>query len=151
MLTLDNGTPTEEHIKLIRKKLALLTIAVVAASALTGLTSTASAADSLTGAGSTLVAPLMAQWAQDYQAKTGTSITYGAVGSGAGIAQITARSVDFGASDAPLKPSQAAACKDCVQIPWGLTAVTVPFNLPGIVGLKLTPAVLANIYLGKIN
>jgi phosphate transport system substrate-binding protein len=136
---------------LIRTKLALVTAAALVAAGATGLTSTASAAGSLTGAGSTLVAPLMQQWANDYQSKTGTEITYGAVGSGAGIQQITARSVDFGASDAPLKPSQAQACNNCVQIPWGLTAVTVPYNLPGIVGLKLTPSVLAQIYLGKIS
>ncbi|HEX6714044.1 MAG TPA: phosphate ABC transporter substrate-binding protein PstS [Thermoleophilaceae bacterium] len=136
---------------MIRKKLALATAAMVVAVGATGLTSTASAADSLTGAGSTLVAPLMQQWANDYKSKTGTDITYGAVGSGAGIQQITSRSVDFGASDAPLKPSQAQACNNCVQIPWGLTAVTVPYNLPGIVGLKLTPSILAQIYLGKIN
>jgi phosphate transport system substrate-binding protein len=136
---------------LIRKKLALVTAAALVAVGATGLTSTASAADSLTGAGSTLVAPLMQQWANDYKSKTGADITYGAVGSGAGIQQITSRSVDFGASDAPLKPSQAQACNNCVQIPWGLTAVTVPYNLPGIVGLKLTPSVLSQIYLGKIS
>src|SRR4051794_6586986 len=93
----------------------------------------------------------MAQWTQDYQNKTGVQVTYNGVGSGAGIQQITARSVDFGASDAPLKPSQAQACNNCVQIPWALTAVTVPYNLPGIVGLKLTPSVLSQIYLGKIS
>src|SRR3954463_2810211 len=132
-------------------KLALATAAALLAVGATGLTSTASAASSLTGAGSTLVAPLMQQWANDYKSKTGADITYGAVGSGAGIQQITARSVDFGASDAPLKPSQASACNGCVQIPWGLTAVTVPYNLPGIVGLKLTPSILSQIYLGKIS
>jgi phosphate transport system substrate-binding protein len=136
---------------LIRTKLALVTAAALLAVGATGLTSTASAAGSLTGAGSTLVAPLMQQWANDYQSKNGTEITYGAVGSGAGIQQITARSVDFGASDAPLKPSQANACNNCVQIPWGLTAVTVPYNLPGVQGLKLTPSILSQIYLGKIS
>ncbi|HEX4734911.1 MAG TPA: phosphate ABC transporter substrate-binding protein PstS [Thermoleophilaceae bacterium] len=135
---------------MIRKKLALVTAAALAVLGTTAFTATASA-ESLTGAGSTLVAPLMQQWANDYKSKTGTDITYGAVGSGAGIQQITARSVDFGASDAPLKPSQAQACNNCVQIPWGLTAVTVPYNLPGIVGLKLTPSVLSQIYLGKIS
>jgi phosphate transport system substrate-binding protein len=135
---------------LIRSKLALLTIAALIVSSATGLTSQASAADSLTGAGSTLLAPLMDQWRQDYKNKTGTDITYGAVGSGAGIQQITARTVDFGASDAPLKPSQAAACNGCLQIPWGLTAVTASYNLPGISRLKLTPAILAGIYLGSI-
>jgi phosphate transport system substrate-binding protein len=136
---------------LIRSKLALLTVMALALTAMTGLTSTAAAADSITGAGSTLVAPLVAQWAQDYKSKTGTDVTYGAVGSGAGIQQITARSVDFGASDAPLKPSQASACNGCVQIPWGLTAVTVAYNLPGIKRLKLTPAIISNIYLGHIT
>ena len=56
------------------------------------------------GAGSTLVAPLVAQWSNHYEKKTGDSITYGAIGSGGGIAQMTARTVDFGASDAPLTP-----------------------------------------------
>jgi phosphate transport system substrate-binding protein len=98
---------------LIRKRLAPVLTAMLIASLATGFTATASA-DDLTGAGSTLVAPLMAQWAQDFKAKNGTDITYGAVGSGAGIQQISARSVDFGASDAPLKPSQAQACNGCV-------------------------------------
>jgi phosphate transport system substrate-binding protein len=136
---------------LIRSKLALLTIAALVVSAASGLISQASAADSLTGAGSTLVAPLMDQWRADYKTKTGTDITYGAVGSGAGIQQITARSVDFGASDAPLKPSQAQACNGCVQIPWGLTAVTASYNLPGTPRLKLTPKILAGIYLGSLT
>jgi phosphate transport system substrate-binding protein len=135
---------------LIRKRLAPVLAAMLIASLATGFTASASA-DELTGAGSTLVAPLMAQWAQDFKAKNGTDITYGAVGSGAGIQQISARSVDFGASDAPLKPSQAQACNGCVQVPWGLTAVTVPYNLPGIKRLKLTPSVLSQIYLGKIT
>src|SRR6185312_2587842 len=72
----------------------------------------------LVGAGSTLVAPLVAQWSNDYAKKTGSTITYGAIGSGGGIAQITARTVDFGASDAPFSPDQASSCKDCVQVPW---------------------------------
>jgi phosphate transport system substrate-binding protein len=136
---------------LIRTKLARVTTAALAVVVLSGLTASASAAESLTGAGSTLVAPLMQQWANEYKSRTGTEVTYGAVGSGAGIQQITARSVDFGASDAPLKPSQASACNNCVQIPWGLTAVTVPYNLPGVTGLKLTPSILSQIYLGKIS
>ena len=134
-----------------RSRLVLLTVAALVASAATGLTSTAAADTSLTGAGSTLVQPLMAQWTQDYQSKTGVQVTYSGVGSGAGIQQISARSVDFGASDAPMKPSQEQACNNCVQIPWGLTAVTAAYNLPGIKRLKLTPQIIANMYLGKIN
>ena len=106
----------------------------------------------LVGAGSTLVAPLVAQWSNDYAKKTGATITYGAIGSGGGIAQITARTVDFGASDAPLTPDQAASCKDCVQVPWALAATLVSYNVKGAPAkLKLSGPVLANIYLGKVT
>ncbi len=108
-------------------------------------------AGSLTGAGSTLVNPLMTQWRADFQAKTGNTVTYGSVGSGSGITQITNRTVDFGASDAPLTPSQAAACNGCVQIPWALTGVAVAFNVPGVTHLRLTPQIVASIYLGQIT
>jgi phosphate transport system substrate-binding protein len=106
---------------------------------------------SLTGAGSTLVAPLEAYWASDFQRRYGDTITYAGVGSGAGIAQISARAVDFGASDAPLTPTQAAGCKECLQIPWALTATGVAFHLEGIRRLNLTGPVVAEIYLGKIT
>ena len=105
----------------------------------------------LTGAGSTLVAPLMANWISGFEIKEGISVKYGAVGSGTGIAQITARTVDFGASDAPLTPRQAAACNGCVQIPWALSATGIGFNLPGVQKLNLTGQLLAEIYLGQIT
>jgi len=106
----------------------------------------------LVGAGSTLVAPLVAQWSNDYAKKHGVTITYGAIGSGGGIAQITARTVDFGASDAPFSPDQASACKDCLQVPWALAATLVSYNLKGAPAqLKLSGPVLADIYLGKIT
>jgi phosphate transport system substrate-binding protein len=118
----------------------------------TGFASTAGAASgTLTGAGSTLVAPLMASWSQDFLNKYNIQVTYGAVGSGAGITQISARTVDFGASDAPLTSAQAASCNGCVQIPWALTATGIAFNVPGVSKLKLSPLVVANIYLGKIT
>jgi phosphate transport system substrate-binding protein len=114
--------------------------------------STASAsAAGLTGAGSTLIAPLMANWINGFEIKEGIPVKYGAVGSGAGIAQITARTVDFGASDAPLTPQQAAACNGCVQIPWALSATGVGFNIPGVKKLNLTGKILAGIYFGKIT
>jgi phosphate transport system substrate-binding protein len=134
-----------------RKRLAVITVVALMASMATGLTSTAGASASLTGAGSTLMAPLMAQWTHDFQQRFGMSVVYGAVGSGAGIAQISARSVDFGASDAPLKPSQAQACNGCYQIPWALTAVTAAYHINGVRNLYLSGPVLANIYLGKIT
>ncbi len=79
-------------------------------------------------------------------------MTYGSVGSGAGISQITARTVDdFGASDAPLTPEQFTACNGCTQIPWGLSAIGIGFNIPGVKKLKVTGPILVGIYLGKIK
>ncbi len=80
------------------------------------------------------------------------TLNYSAVGSGAGIAAITGRTVDFGASDAPLSPDQFSACKGCVQIPWALASTSVFYNLPGN---KTFCTCLARcsckIYLGKIT
>src|SRR5581483_8191050 len=109
-------------------------------------------AGTLTGAGSTFVAPLVSLWQADYARKTGVQIAYSPVGSGAGIAAITARQVDFGASDAPLSPEQLQACNGCVQIPWALSATAVIYNLKGVPNnLHLTGAVLARIYLGQLR
>jgi phosphate transport system substrate-binding protein len=105
----------------------------------------------LTGAGSTLVAPLMANWINGFEIKEGIPVKYGAVGSGTGIAQITARTVDFGASDAPLTPEQASACNGCVQIPWALSATGLGINIPGLKKVNLTGKALAGIYFGKIT
>jgi phosphate transport system substrate-binding protein len=105
----------------------------------------------LTGAGSTLVAPLMNNWIANFEIKEGIPVKYAAVGSGTGIAQITARTVDFGASDAPLTPEQASACNSCVQIPWALSATGIGFNIPGVKKLNLTGKILAGIYFGKIT
>jgi phosphate transport system substrate-binding protein len=127
-----------------------LTVAALIAS-MTAATAIAVAAGSLTGAGSTLVAPLMAHWQTDFQSRTGVSVTYGAVGSGTGIADITSRSVDFGASDAPLTPAQADACNGCVQIPWGLSATAVAIHVNGLRSINLTGPVVAKIYLGQIT
>jgi phosphate transport system substrate-binding protein len=90
----------------------------------------------------------MASWSQNYN---GTGVTYSAVGSGAGISQITARTVDFGASDAPLTADQASACNGCVQIPWALTATAIAYNVPGVSKLKLSPQLISLIYQGKIT
>ena len=115
--------------------------------------STAAASAEIKGAGSTLVAPLLANWVNGFEANSAgaVKVTYGAVGSGAGIAQITARTVDFGASDAPLTPEQATACNGCVQIPWALSATGLGYNIPGVKKLNLNGSVIAGIYLGKIT
>jgi phosphate transport system substrate-binding protein len=93
----------------------------------------------------------MANWINGFEIKEGIPVKYGAVGSGAGIAQITARTVDFGASDAPLTPQQATACNSCVQIPWALSATGLGFNVPGVKKLNLTGPIIAGIYFGKIT
>jgi len=136
---------------LIRNRLLAILIAVGGTVGGTAAVSTASASAALTGAGSTLVAPLMTNWINGFEIKEGIPVKYGAVGSGTGIAQITARTVDFGASDAPLTPEQATACNGCVQIPWALSATGIGFNIPGVKKLNLTGPILAGIYFGKIT
>lgn len=133
-----------------RKRLIGLTVAALVAS-MSAATAIAVAAGALTGAGSTLVAPLMAHWSSNFQKRTGISVTYGAVGSGTGIEDISSRTVDFGASDAPLTSAQASACHGCVQVPWALTATAVGFHINGVRSLKLTGPVVARIYLGQIT
>jgi len=105
----------------------------------------------LSGAGSTLVAPLMDQWSASYTAST---VGYSAVGSGSGINDITSKTVDFGASDAPLNPAQRAAIPSpgVVTIPESIGAAVPIYNLPGISGhLKFTGQILAEIYLGDMT
>jgi phosphate transport system substrate-binding protein len=131
------------------KRLAALTAALgVALLTLAGLAAARSTA-SLTGAGSTFVVPLVTSWTQHYR---GADVNYSGIGSGGGIAAITARSVDFGASDAPLTPDQASACRGCAQIPWAFSATSIPYNVSGVgYGLKLTGPILAAIYGGSIK
>jgi len=111
-----------------------------------------SAGSDLVGAGSTFVFPLVAKWIPDYGAKHDVDITYGPIGSGGGIQQVTNRTVDFGTSDAPLTSDQLDQCDGCVQIPWALAGTSIPYNVPGAPAhLKLSGEVLADIYLGKIT
>ena len=126
-------------------------IAACGSSSTTGSGSTGGS-KTLIGAGSTLIAPLMSQWQPTYDTASGVAVTYGAIGSGGGIEQITARTVDFGASDAPMTTAQATACKSCVEIPWALAATAVAYNVKGVPNqLKLSGPVLAGIYLGQIT
>jgi len=138
---------------LIRNRLSGFLIAIVGTVGCMATISTAAASATITGAGSSLVAPLMANWINGFEARmNGTvKLTYASVGSGTGIAQITARTVDFGASDAPLTPEQATACNGCVQIPWGLTATGLAFNIQGVKKLNLSGPVISGIYFGKIT
>jgi phosphate transport system substrate-binding protein len=139
------------RIRLAAVGLALGAAATVAA-LVGGSAGASTKAESLTGAGATFPFPLISRWQADYESKTGVHVNYSPIGSGGGIAAITARTVDFGASDAPLTTDQFAACNGCVQIPWVLSSTAVLYNLDGVPNnLKLTGPVIADIYLGKIK
>jgi phosphate transport system substrate-binding protein len=130
---------------------ATLTACGSSGSSSSSATATSGTSSVLVGAGSTLVAPLMSKWSADYSKRANVTVTYGAIGSGGGIAQITARTVDFGASDAPLSPDQAKAANGVVQIPWALAATVVTYNLKGVPnGLKLTGPLVADMFQGKV-
>ncbi|MCB1897872.1 phosphate ABC transporter substrate-binding protein PstS [Cognatazoarcus halotolerans] len=124
---------------------------IFAVTAGVALATTAYAAD-ITGAGASFPAPVYAKWADAYQKATGNKLNYQSIGSGGGIKQITAKTVDFGASDKPLKPEDLEK-GGMVQFPTVIGGVVPVVNVEGIKPgqLKLTGDVLANIYLGKIN
>jgi phosphate transport system substrate-binding protein len=134
----------------------LIVIAAALAVALPVASAGARPAVTLTGAGATFPFPLISQWIPKYDSLTGVNISYNPIGSGGGIAAIQNRTVDFGASDAPLTADQFSnAIKDgsgVVQIPWALSATAVSYNLPGVRNnVHMTGAVLADIYLGRIT
>jgi phosphate transport system substrate-binding protein len=109
-------------------------------------------AQQITGAGSTFGAPIYSKWAEAAKPSTGISLNYQAIGSGAGINQINNRTVDFGASDMPVKPDDLVAHK-LMQFPTVVGGVVIIVNLPNIKPdeLKLTGDLVADIYLGKIT
>ena len=124
-----------------------LALAALAVAAVAG-----AQAQEATGAGATFPAPLYAKWAADYNKATGVKINYQSVGSGAGLRQIEAKTVDFGASDMPLKDEDLEK-KGLLQFPTVIGGVVPVVNLKGIAAgqLKLNGQVLGDIYLGKIT
>ena len=131
----------------MRMKHLFVSIAVAAAS----LASSAQAAN-ITGAGATFPYPIYAKWATMYKAASGNGLNYQSVGSGAGIKQIKAKTVDFGASDMPL-PANELNAAGLFQFPAVMGGVVPVVNLPGVAPgqLKLTGAVVGDIFLGKIT
>jgi phosphate transport system substrate-binding protein len=116
-------------------------------------TASGGASGTISGAGSTFAAPVYQQWASSLSPLT---VNYQAVGSGAGITALETKTVDFGASDPPLKPADEEAIakngSPAVQIPMFLGAITVSYNLPGVqTGLKLDGKTISDIYLGKVK
>jgi phosphate transport system substrate-binding protein len=126
---------------------AFRTTLAAAAFALTA----AAGAQEVTGAGASFPAPLYSKWASDYNKATGVRINYQSVGSGAGIRQIDAKTVDFGASDAPLKDEELAK-KGQIQFPTVIGGVVPVVNIKGVAPgqLRLNGQVLGDIFLGKI-
>jgi phosphate transport system substrate-binding protein len=129
------------------------TAASTPASSTSTPTVTTPASGAVSGAGSTFAAPVYEQWAS---AQSGLTVNYQSVGSGAGITAIESKTVDFGASDPPLKPADEAAIakngSPAVQIPMFLGAITVSYNLPAVKsGLKLDGKTIADVFLGKVK
>ncbi len=132
---------------------AALTLTVAACGSSSSTTNSSSTSATISGAGSTFAAPVYQQWGS---AVSGLTVNYQSVGSGAGITSLAAKTVDFGASDPPLKaPEEAAIAKNgspAVQMPMFLGAITISYNLPGSKsGLKLDAKTAGDIFLGKIK
>ena len=109
------------------------------------------AGPALNGAGATFPAPLYQRWFQDYARTSGSRVNYQSVGSGAGVRQFLAGTVDFGASDEPIKPAEAAKVKrGVVQIPMVGGTIAVAYNKPGC-SLKLTQKQTVDIFAGRIK
>jgi phosphate transport system substrate-binding protein len=106
----------------------------------------------ITGAGSTFVYPVLSAWAADYQKQSGTGINYQSIGSGGGISQVEAGTVDFGATDQPLASDELAK-NNLVQFPVVIGGIVAVVNIPGLNAgqLKLTGPVLADIFAGKVK
>src|ERR1044071_6806878 len=134
----------EQQVKPLRT--ALLGAAMLAGCGL----GTAQAAE-ISGAGATFPYPIYAKWAEAYKAKTGTSMNYQSIGSGGGIKQITAKTVDFGASDMPMKPEDLDK-NGLVQWPQVMGGVVLVVHLQGSAPGQLTldGKTVAGMYLGKI-
>ena len=130
--------------------LRTLKLAAVALAAL-AMTASAQAAD-ITGAGSTFVFPILSKWSADYSAKTGNRINYQSIGSGGGLAQIRAATIDFGASDAPMKPEDLQTL-GMGQFPLVIGGIVPTVNIDGIQPgqIRYTGSLLADIYLGKVT
>ena len=130
------------------KFLSLRTAVLVAAT----LTTFGASANDVTGAGASFVYPVMTKWSAEYAKETGNKVNYQSIGSGGGIAQIKAKTVDFGSSDAPLKPEDLAK-SGLAQFPSVIGGVVPVVNIPGVKSgaLKFDGALLADIFLGKVS
>jgi phosphate transport system substrate-binding protein len=122
------------------------------APAISGFTPVPMTADTILGAGASFPAPLYMKWGSDYNGVAGVKLNYQSIGSGGGISAIEAKTVDFGASDAPLEQADLDA-NGLAQFPMVVGGVVIVVNLNGVADgqLKLTPDVLASIYMGTVT
>jgi len=106
----------------------------------------------INGAGATFPFPIYSKWFSDYnKLHPDVQINYQSIGSGGGIKQITEKTVDFGASDAPMSEDELKKAPGLVHIPTVMGAVVVVYNLPAVASLRLSPETLANVFLGKVQ
>jgi len=143
------------------KLAALMLLAVACAKEGANNSATASSTTSssggsvdLTGAGATFPYPIYSKWFSDYATATGVKINYQSIGSGGGIRQLSEGTVDFGASDSPMSDDEMSKAKGgpILHIPTVLGADVITYNLPGVTaGLKLTSAVIADIFMGRVK
>lgn len=140
---------TRAQIELLRMKLTWTK--VLCAAGLVLISGTAFASTPLSGAGSTFAYPFYTKWFYEYEKITGVKINYQAIGSGGGIQQLLAKVVDFGASDKPLD-NKTLNEHGLIQMPDAAGGIAIAYNIPGVEkGLKFTPQLIADIYLGKIT
>jgi phosphate transport system substrate-binding protein len=149
---LDFASMTSPTLSFLRTSMQIASFRNLALATLSIAATLSVQAQEATGAGASFPAPLYAKWAADYNKATGVKINYQSVGSGAGLRQIEAKTVDFGASDMPLKDEDLEK-KSLVQFPTVIGGVVPVVNLQGVAPgqMKLSGQVLGDIYLGKIT
>ena len=136
--------------------LLVLGVAACGSSSSSSSSGSSSVGGSLNGAGATFPAPVYNEFAANLKDQQGTTVNYDAIGSGGGVAQYTAGTVDFGASDSPLKPEERTAAEakngPTLQIPTVLGAITISYNVSGVkTGLKLDAETVADIFAGRVT
>ncbi len=132
---------------------AMAVLIIVGCASKKGTTTVSTAKVQITGAGSTFVYPLMSRWSSEYAKLTGVQVNYQSIGSGGGIQQFKEGTIDFGASDVAVSDEEEKSfTRPFVQFPVVAGTEAIVYNLPGITQhLNLTPAVLTDIFLGKIK
>ncbi len=154
----ENLQPRKSRRGLVVAIAAVVVVVVILAAGFTtswfGLAGTGSASQTITlnGAGSTFALPVISAWSTEYKSLTGVQVNYQGTGSGAGISAIIAKSLDFGATDAPLNSTQHSQNPSLLTIPESLGAVTMAYNVPGVpTHINMTGTIIAGIYLRTIT